>query len=463
MTRRMVMGLAVIAVVAAACGSDRGEDNSGGAAPATSGTATGTEPATEVSFGTLPSPCGDGERGALPTGGEEGDTQGITDDRIAVGTIADPGFSGAPGLNQEIFDAGEAFVTWCNDQGGINGRQLDLTQYDAAITEYQPQLTAACGQEFAIVGDGAVQDNFWATIGVPCGLVDIPGFAVTPEKAGTSGEAVTAETRVVQPVPNPSDRFPTGAIRLLDEAHPGALDHVGILYGDLATTAIQKDRTVEAIEGEGGTVVYEAATNILGEANWAPFAAAIEDAGVEWLVVIGGGEATGLLQQALLETDYHPEVTLFETNFYDPLYLEAAGEAGEGTYVRMVFTPFEEADQNPATARYIELVEAIDGKVALLGAQSMSAWLMFATVAKQCDDAGDLSRSCILDTAGALEEWDGGGLHASGNPSTNSPPPCVMLVQIHDGEFVRATPDEGFDCDDDAIATLEGDYTTDSG
>ena len=98
--------------------------------------------------------------------------------------------------------------------------------------------------------------------------------------------------------------------------------------------------------------------------------------------MIGAGEATGLLQQALLEIDYQPEVTLLETNFYDPVYLEAAGAAGEGTYIRMVFTPFEEAADNPATARYLDLVEAVDGKVALLGAQSMSAWLLFATAAK---------------------------------------------------------------------------------
>jgi hypothetical protein len=410
-------------------------------------------------FGTLPSPCGPGEPGALPTGGEEGDTQGITDDSIAVGTIADPGFSGAPGLNQEIFDAGEAFATWCNGQGGINGRQLDLTQYDAAITDYQPQLQAACGQELAIVGDGAVQDNFWSTVGVECGLVDIAGFAVTPEKAGTSGPGVPAETRVVQPVPNPSDRYPVGAIRMVDEEHPGAIDHVGIIYGDLATTAIQKDRIVEATEAEGGTVVYEAPTNILGEANWAPFAAAIQDAGVQWLVVVGSGEATGQLQAALAEIDYQPEVTLFETNFYDPVYLESAGANADGSLIRMVFTPFEEADDNPATAKYIELVEAIDGKVALLGAQSMSAWLLFATAAKECDDAGNLSRSCLLDTAGSVTEWDGGGLHAPGDPSTNSPPSCTMLVEIRDGEFVRHAPDEGFECDESSIIELEGDYS----
>jgi hypothetical protein len=89
----------------------------------------------------------------------------------------------------------------------------------------------------------------------------------------------------------------------------------------------------------------------------------------------------------------------------------------------------------------------------------MSAWLLFATAAKECDDAGDLSRSCILATAGAVTEWDGGGLHASGDPSTNSPPPCVMLVVVEGGEFVRHTPDEGFTCDDEAVIELEGDYS----
>ena len=266
---------------------------------------------------------------------------------------------------------------------------------------------------------------------------------MTPEKAGTSGAGVTAETRVVQPVPNPSDRYPVGAIRLVAEEHPGAIDHVGILYGDLATTAIQKDRIVEAIEAEGGTVVYEAATNILGEANWAPFAAAIQEAGVEWLVVVGAGEATGALQAALDEIGYHPEVTLLETNFYDPIYLEAAGAYAEGTYIRMVFTPFEEADQNPATARYVELVEAIDGKVALLGAQSMSAWLLFATRPRSATTPATSPAPASSTPPAPVEEWDGGGLHASGDPSTNSPPPCVMLVEIQDGEFVRASPRRG--------------------
>src|SRR6185436_15904337 len=117
--------------------------------------------------------------------------------------------------------------------------------------------------------------------------------------------------------------------------------------------------------------------------------------------------------------------------------------------IRSSFVPFEDADQSPATQQYIDLVEGIDGKVALLGAQSMSAWLLFATAADQCDDDGDLTRTCVLDAASAVTEWDGGGLHAPANPSTNEGPTCTVVMQVHDGAFVRYAPDEGFACGDD--------------
>jgi hypothetical protein len=93
----------------------------------------------------------------------------------------------------------------------------------------------------------------------------------------------------------------------------------------------------------------------------------------------------------------------------------------------------------------------------------MSAWLLFAQSAKECDDAGDLTRTCVLEAAGSVQEWDGGGLHAPADPSTNTGPVCVMLLEIQDGEFVRHTPDEGFECDEEAVVELEGDYSTSPG
>jgi ABC-type branched-subunit amino acid transport system substrate-binding protein len=457
--KRTTMALLVLgALLAAGCG-DRGDDPSGGAtgegAPATT-TASG-----ETTFGTLASPCGPAEDGApAPTAGQDGtDTQGLTADAIRVGTLSDPGFAGRPGLNQELFDAGEAFVQWCNDQGGINGRPLELTQYDAAITEYGPRVREACGREFALVGGGGAQDSEWADTGQACGLVDITGFAATPEKSGGTGHDDVIERRTVQAVPNPQDTFPVGAVEILAEEQPDAFEHVGIINADFATLTVIADRTAEAYEQLGAEVVSRQTYNILGEANWAPLAQTLEDDGVQWLNFVGEGEFLASLQQAMAEIGYQPTVTAQDTNFYDQAYLDAAGPAAEGTFVRTAFAPLEEADQNPATQQYIDLVQAIDGKVALLGIQSMSAWLLFAQSADQCDDDGDLTRTCLLETAASVTEWEGGGLHAPTNPSTNEGPSCTVVLQVQDGAFARYAPDEGYACDDGYTVQLEGDYS----
>jgi ABC-type branched-subunit amino acid transport system substrate-binding protein len=448
-SRRLLVALfALGALIVASCGgSDRGEDESGGDGGATATTEAAGGGAGD--FGDLTGVCGPNEGGgALSDAGPE-ETQGITEDTITVGTVSDPGFEGQPGLNQEIFDAGTAFVEWCNAAGGINGKQLELNLRDAAIFEYEPVVQQSCAEDFGIVGSGAVQDNLWPDVGAACGLIDVAGFSVTPDKAGAAGRD-PIEARSVQPVPNAFDRFQTGAYHIVNADFPGARDRTGILYGDFETTIVQKDKIVAALEQIGHTFVHEAAYNITGEANWAPFAAALQQDDVQFLHFVGEGQNFALLAQAMQEIDYRPEVMLMETNLYDPLWVEAAGASSEGVFLRTAFTPFEEADQNPATAQYIEHVEAIDGKVALLGAQSWSAWLMFAQAARDCDLADDLTRSCVLEGAASVTDWTGGGLHVATNPGSNEAPTCTLLLQVQGGEFTRFAPDEGFDCGEDS-------------
>lgn len=470
--RHLVGALVALALVAAACG-DRGEDPSQATGPdvtappsteAPSSTAppggdtttsdpTGTEPPEPAGpgpgdFGSLAAVCGPNEGGgSIPDLGDD-EVQGLSADAIKLSTIADPGFQGSPGLNQEIFDTGSAFVAWCNDLGGINGKEIDLTLRDAKLTEYQPVVEQACGEDFAVVGDGAVQDNLWASVGLPCGLINVPGFSVTFDKAGRVGDDPLV-ARQVQPVPNPLDEFAVGANLLLLEAFGGTETQTGFLYADFQTLVDQYNKERAGFEAVGHVVTHTDVYNILGEDNWTPFAAAIRGAEVEFLKIIGEPDNGAQLKAALAEIDYEPTVTLHETNFYDQNYITAGGDAVEGDYVRTIFWPFEEADRNPATQRYLDLLEAEGGKVATLGVQSMSAWLLFATLAKQCDLADDLSRSCILERAAEVTDWTGGGLHAPTSPATNEGSDCVIVLQVADGAFTRWAPDidTGYACD----------------
>ena len=456
--RRLLALLAVLGLIAAGCGGDRGEDESGGVSDGGSTDTTEATSAAAGDFGDLTGVCGPNEGGGAVADAGPEEIQGVTEDAITLGTVSDPGFEGRPGLNIELHDAATAFAEWCNAAGGINGKQINVNLRDAAISEYQPAMEQACAEDFAIVGSGAVQDNFWPTVGAACDLIDVAGFSVTPEKAGESGRD-PVESRSVQPVPNPLDEFPIGAAVILDEEFPDAGDNVGIINADLDTLVTQAARVKEAYESIGFTIVHEATYNVLGEANWAPFAAAVEEAGVTFLTFVGEGENLALLQQALDEIGYEVEVTLQDANFYDPAYIEAAGASAEGTYLRNAFWPFEEADDNPATQQYIEHVEAVDGKVALLGAQAWSAWLLFAQAATACDLENNLTRTCILENAAAVTDWTGGGLHAATNPGENRGPDCVVVLQVQGDAFVRYSPeDEPYACDPSYVAQLEGDY-----
>jgi len=367
-----------------------------------------------------------------------------------------------------MFDAGNAFAEWCNEQGGINGREITLTEYDAAVSQYQQRLSEACGNEFAMIGGGAVSDNLWESTGQACDLIDVAGFAVTPEKAGVAGPDEVVEHRTLQPVPNPANEFAVGIQRFLADEFPDAPPSTAILYGDLQTLITQRDRQVAAMEQVGYEFVQETSYNILGEANWAPFASSIRDDEISYLTFVGEGENMANLQIALADLGYEPEVTQVEANLYDPNYLEAAGDAAEGTFVRIVLWPFEEAEENPtgATQQYIDIIEAADGKVAALGAQSWSAWLLFATLAAECDVEGNLTRSCILEKGSEVAGWTGGGLHAPSDVGENSGPDCFIGLQVEGGEFVRYEPPsatdgtDGYNCDPSNVADLEGDYSS---
>ena len=134
----VVAFVAVLSLFAAACG---GSSRSSGDSTATTKVASATD------FGTMASPCGKGDaKGAT--------AQGVTDTSITIGYGDDAGYSAAPGLNKEMSDAIKAMIKWCNDQGGINGRQVTGKYYDAAIMNVNNVMTEACTQVFMLVGQG---------------------------------------------------------------------------------------------------------------------------------------------------------------------------------------------------------------------------------------------------------------------------------------------------------------------
>ena len=122
---------------------------------------------------------------------------------------------------------------------------------------------------------------------------------------------------------------------------------------------------------------------------------------------------------------WHPDVILLSGNFYDDLYAQGARPPSSNLFIQSVFHPFEMAEENKATQDYLDLMEQYnpDGKVALLGQQGLSSWLLFATAAAAC--GSDLTAECLLTEAAAQEDWTGGGLHARQTPGNDDAEPVL--------------------------------------
>lgn len=452
--RRGWWAIAVAALLATACGADG--DAEGTTTTATDGS--GADEATEeVMFGDLSSPCGEGE--ATVAAGE-----GPATDALVLGVANDRGADavGRPGLNRELWEASQAFASWCNEQGGIQGLELQLVELDGKATQVEAAMTQACTGVFAMVGGGFVQDQLQfsgndASDFHRCGLIDIPAFTVSIQKSGSNGK--------VEPIPNPADAGATQWVRDFISLYPEESEQMVVVTGDLPSFATLENLFGAAAEKEGLELLPPVEYPFSGATDWGPYADAVIQTGARSMYFIGAPDNAANLRQKLREKGWDG-VSLHQTNTYDQLAFAAGEEAAEGMVIRTVFHPFEEADQWPAVQQYLDLLEQVpDAKVASLGLQSMSAWLLFATAADACATANDgvIDRTCILTEAEAIDEWTGGGLHAPSDPGGDEPPSCGMLLVVRDGGFERLWPEvgsdedggAGFSCPDDSIATAD--------
>jgi ABC-type branched-subunit amino acid transport system substrate-binding protein len=452
--------MCALALVAAGCGSRlndselaSGAGTGGGGTQTTSGSADATKgPGISdkgtgtPKVGTLPVPCGKGTPKDPPAG-----TIGVTKDSIKIAVISDKsGQIKVP--TASIEESMKAFVKFCNDFGGINGRKLDLVAIDSKLFQHLEATNQACDDKvFAIVGSGSVTDNQGAQAMVDCNLIEVPAYTATAKKA--------LSDRMVQPVPNPSNHFNIGPAVWLKKEYPKAIKKAAIMWGNIDTAAVQAERIEKAYESVGFKFVYKKATQVIQE-SYASEAKAMKDKGVEYVTFVNTTQEAVKLLKDMKTQDFDPQVKDLGAQYYDPELMNA-GAAAEGTLVQLNTVPFEEKDDDPALQAFLAAYGKVDTSIkpTSLGVQSFSAGLLFATAAKAAGD--DITRDRVLAELEKIKDWDGGGLHMPGNPGDNAVGSCFLYTVVKDGKFVRLQPKKvaTFDCDKKAyFYDLNDDY-----
>ncbi len=413
-----------------------------------SGSSGGATALANGGFGDLEAVCQDGDASGATA-------NGVTDTEIRLGTMTDKGFAGAQGLNKEMYDAAVAFTEWCNDHGGILGRQLVLDDLDVALLEYEPRITEACDKDFALVGGGAVFDDDPNGVRVACGLPNIAGYVVT--------DAARRADLQVQPLPNPADKVSAGRYLSAKRDFPDGIEHYGIMTANLPAVLLVRDQLTEAATSIGYKVDYRVEYAPAGETGWANFVADMQDKDIKILEYIGQPADVLQLNAAMETAGWHPDVLLLSGNFYDANYAEQGKDIAGNLYIQSQFHPFEMADTNKATQDYLDMMEQYNpsGKVAFLGVQGMSSWLLFAQAATAC--GSDLTAECLLGNAADAGDWTGGGLHAPQTPGNTEPSACYLLLSLtpdgftYNEDATRPTDgDDLYNCDPENVTTLSG-------
>jgi len=444
--------LVLLLLAASACGRDDDPETGTGEETTTTEEAGGGDDATLLAnggFGDLETVCQEGDASGATA-------PGVTDASITIGTMTDKG-SVVAGLNEEMYDAAVAFTEWCNEQGGILGRELVLSDVDAKLFEYEPAVTEACGRDFALVGGGAVFDEDPNGVRVGCNLPNIAGYVV-------SAPARVADLQV-QPIPNPIYNIAMGRYRAAAAQFPDSIDRYAVMASAIPSVLLVKQQAIEVAEQTGFELVYQVDYQTQGETGWANFVREMQEKDVKVLEFIGQPQNLVSLTQEMELAGWRPDVILLSGNFYDALYLEAGGDIAGNIFVQSSFWPMEAAAENKATQDYLDLMERYNpgGKTALLGLQSISSYLLFARAATAC--GSELTAECLIEQARAQEEWTGGGLHARQTPGNAVASPCMLLLGIDGGTYVvnedatAATEgDDPFNCDPENVYEMTGDY-----
>ncbi len=445
--RVVVAGALCTMLVATACS----RDDSG--AERTSESSTSTTAASDPrsgDFGTLRDVCQDGS----PTGSP---APGVTPTSITVGTFSDPSAQFRPGLNQELFDVATVFSRWCNDRGGINGRQIVVNQHDAALLNVKAKMADACRDDFMLVGGGAVFDQDGVETRLQCLLPDIAAYTVSTKARGAD--------LLAPAIPNSLEVINVGALLYLQDKFPAATKRMGLLTGDVNTTKAVADQIRGIARDElGMKFVYDDVYPAIGISTWTPYAQKLKDTNTRGLIWIGEPESLAELLDALRDVGHELDFVRTDANHYDRKLIDAAGTSLEHApvYVHTGYSPFEGADASSPTGQYLAAFDEYlrDGKRHTgLAIAAWSAWLLFAKSASSCGD--DLTRRCVYETALATEGWTGGGLHAPAGK------PCFTVEKATPRGFVLvkdAGANEGiYTCRKSAAVRVDvdpGEYTT---
>lgn len=356
---------------------------------------------------------------------------GITNSAITVANSSD--VSGPiPGLFTSAQQAVKAYLAYFNSTTRVCGRSINLINLDSQTSDTgnQQAETTACGQAFALVGSMSAFDDGGAQTGAQCGIPDLRAIAVNPARADSPVSFGTDSLAISQ--------VPTAPYAYIKATQADAYQHAAMIYLNVGATTINGQSFQAAETAIGFHFVYSQAIAVT-EFNYAPYVAAMQNAGVKYVQWVGNYQNAVQLKKAMDAQNFHP-VFQMDSVAYDPGFAQLGGNDVNGTYSFVDTDMFEEASRSPEMQLYLKwlTIVAPGAHPSFFGIFAWGAARLFTEEALEL--GGRLTRGTLIAALKQVTNYTGNGLFAPMQVGAKTSPPCQTEMQLENGVWVRRTP-----------------------
>ena len=405
----------------AACSSTKNSTANTSSTSGASGSSGATIPAPPALTGTLSGP-------------------GVTATTITIGQIAT--ISGpVPGLFQGAFDGLQAWASWVNANGGIDGRQVKIDKVDDGFncTTYTNAMKQFATTAFAVLGNVTLEDTCGKSVlNANPNLLDIQALTLDP--------TLYSVANVYSAAPTPPGGITTGYLYIKNK-FPDAITKSAALAGQSAAVNGRELRlTAESL---GFKYVY---TRDIGdfETNYTSDILRMKADGVKFvdLGAVAVTNAADFLQQAA-QQNFHPEA-VYGASAYDAKLFKLLGNASLANNVLYAAVPDtlylgQDRATVPAVNTFLTWMEKANASPNLY---AVDAWADGQLLIKAMQGAGStITPATVGQAIKGITNFDSDGLIAPTDPGQKLGTKCVVMAGVQGGQWKRLDPSgTGFDC-----------------
>ena len=406
--------------------------------------------------------CGNASTGGAsksPTGSASGtggrETQGVSSTEIKVGSLAS--ITGPLG-NQyaPISDGVEAYLDMINDQGGVYGRKIRLTEKldDATNPSRDVSQAQALNEQYGVFAVVGVAVPIF-TGGTYLGQQNVPtfGWNVNPEWKGPT--SLFGEKGSYLDFTGPAPLGPWLAKKL-------GVTKVGVLAYGVTQSEDCATGTANSAKKYGLNLVFEDTSLPFGTTNIDADIQRIKQSGAQLMGTCMDPTGNVLLSRGIQQNNLH----IYQTwpNGYDQETLQKYPDLMEGVYFSSGFTPFEAASTSPGMQQFLAQMHKRFPNDPISEVE-LAGWINANMFVDGLKAAGkDLTRTKLVNAVNSFHHWTANGIWPAQAPrdwtydhDRHSPhPDCTAFLQVQHGKFVPVfgTPTDPFICIDHNAATL---------